>query len=93
MRDIEKNPDYESEVETSVLCAIDREVDRYRSATHYKYATLKRCACGATYTRKQWRDLPRVGEQYGNGNAVLELRNCKCGSTLAVEITRGSDLL
>lgn len=43
----------------------------------------KVCACGASYTREQWAELPHVGEQ-DDGIDVWELRRCRCGSTLAV---------
>lgn len=44
-----------------------------------KLSVIKRCACGATYTRSTWRKLPFVGIW-----EHLELRNCTCSSTLAV---------
>lgn len=40
---------------------------------------MKRCRCGATYTREEWGSLPLLGHQ-----GDLELRNCsQCRSTLA----------
>jgi len=43
------------------------------------------CSCQRTFTSKQWDALPYVGVMR---DAVerLELRNCPCGSTRAVEI-------
>jgi len=43
---------------------------------------FKRCGCGRTHTRAEWLTLPFVGLSYG-----LELRNCACGSTIAVRAT------
>jgi hypothetical protein len=46
-----------------------------------------RCgACKKAHTDTQWRNLELVGIQYiGDGQKPdkLELRNCKCGSTLS----------
>lgn len=47
----------------------------------------KRCqCCGRTYDERSWAALPRIGEPYDDGYVVLELRNCPCRSTLAVEL-------
>jgi two-component system, cell cycle response regulator DivK len=40
---------------------------------------VKRCGCGATYTRSQWKALPFCGPMLR-----AELRNCICGSSLAL---------
>ena len=47
----------------------------------------KRCACcGAVYaTLEDWRSLHYVGSQ-AVADVALELRNCPCGSTLAIEV-------
>lgn len=46
----------------------------------------KRCGCcGREYTRVTWDLLPLVGIQVVPGWMDLELRNCACGSTLALE--------
>ena len=45
---------------------------------------MKRCpCCTRVYSRDEWERLPHIGS-----TADLELRNCRCGSTLAVEIPR-----
>lgn len=44
----------------------------------------KHCRCGAQWTRDTWRELPLVGYADGGDDGELELRNCRCGSTLAV---------
>lgn len=51
-------------------------------------SVVKRCACcGNEYDRSWWDTLPLVGYQTGETEAtVLELRNSRCGSTLALEI-------
>jgi hypothetical protein len=56
-------------------------------------SAAKECGCGRTHTPSEWPHLPFVGvmdgfEAEGNEPAIpsLELRNCDCGSTLAVEI-------
>lgn len=41
-----------------------------------------RC-CGRVHGARQWRLLPYVGIQHF-GEEQLELRNCVCGSTLAI---------
>jgi hypothetical protein len=48
----------------------------------------KRCLCGRAYDVETWTQLAKVGE-IDNGREVgerMELRNCKCGSTLAWEL-------
>ena len=40
---------------------------------------VKTCACGARFTKEQWLTLPVVGRIAGT-----ELRNCWCGSSLAL---------
>lgn len=41
--------------------------------------------CGASYTEAEWQGLPLVGVQ-ADDVEVLELRDCRCGSTLAVVV-------
>ena len=43
----------------------------------------KACGCGLIYSREAWGKLEYLGPQ-DDGEALLELRNCTCGSTLAV---------
>lgn len=45
----------------------------------------KRCGCGAQHDRKSWEQLPLVGEADYDGER-LQLRNCQCHSTLAIEV-------
>ncbi len=40
---------------------------------------VKRCGCGRAWSRDQWKQLPLCGTMRG-----VELRNCACGSSLAV---------
>ena len=47
---------------------------------------VKRCACGRDLTRKQWLELPLCGRmKRPHRKSHYELRNCTCGSTLALE--------
>ena len=45
---------------------------------------LKQCACGAVYTPGEWLSLKYVGQMDDGDGGWLELRNCVCGSTIAV---------
>jgi hypothetical protein len=45
--------------------------------------TLKRCGCGREYTRAEWNELRLAGEQVDDVERG-ELRDCLCGSTIAV---------
>jgi hypothetical protein len=50
-------------------------------------AAPKGCrSCGAVYGPVEWRFLECVGLQSDLQGGWLELRNCTCGSTLAVEV-------
>jgi len=46
---------------------------------------IKECACGRVFTADEWGLLEYVGEIVDDVES-LELRNCICGSTLAVEL-------
>lgn len=53
--------------------------------------TVKRCGCGRLYGEAEWRKLPRAGTMTTPADETgpeetLELRNCACGSTLAIVI-------
>ena len=49
---------------------------------------IKRCPppCGKVYTLAQWRELHLVGTMDDGAGGTLELRNCVCETTLAVEL-------
>lgn len=53
---------------------------------------LKVCeCCQRGYTDAAWEHLPKRGQQVvssleGESGFILDLRNCFCGSTLAVEV-------
>ena len=46
---------------------------------------VKVCACGAGYTAAEWERLPLVGHLAEEDGGPMTMRNCPCGSTLAVE--------
>ena len=46
---------------------------------------MKTCSCGRHHDAAAWRGLPFVGVQAMGGERV-ELRNCQCRSTIAVEL-------
>jgi hypothetical protein len=45
----------------------------------------KTCGCGAVHDHFDWRHLPRLGVMRDDAEAA-ELRNCGCGSTIAVAL-------
>lgn len=45
----------------------------------------KTCRCGESWSRERWAALGLVGYTDGGEDGELELRNCDCGSTLAVQ--------
>lgn len=50
---------------------------------------MKACSCGRVYSPAEWLKLPLVGIQTFEGDdapPALELRNCICKSTMAVEV-------
>lgn len=58
---------------------------------------MKRCtACPRVYSRLEWEHLPLVGRQFvppceptegDDGRAMdLVMRNCECGTTLAIDL-------
>jgi hypothetical protein len=57
----------------------DRKVDSKPQHHHI----VKRCACGAAYTADAWARLSFCGDMC-IGDAMAELRNCVCGSSLAL---------
>jgi hypothetical protein len=46
-----------------------------------------RCACGRSWSRDQWTSLSLVGKLLTEDDS-LELRQCVCLSTLAVDVDR-----
>ena len=55
---------------------------------------VKVCACGREHTESQWPKLESVGTMDGypaDGDEPaippIELKNCPCGSTLALEVS------
>lgn len=48
-------------------------------------AAEKSCACGATYSPSEWKRLPLCGHMPDGEGGHLELRNCRCGSTISVQ--------
>jgi hypothetical protein len=46
--------------------------------------TIKVCRCGRDFTEATWAQLARVGLMSDGEGGCLSLRNCACGSTLAV---------
>ena len=48
-------------------------------------AEQKPCACGLAYTNAEWERLELVGFQDDGEGGALELRNCRCRSTMAIE--------
>lgn len=47
---------------------------------------VARCSCGRQYTEDQWRLLRYVGRCPDGAGGELELRNCICCSTQAIEV-------
>jgi len=50
---------------------------------------FKKCSCGLPYTEEEWKQLYFVGYQRFDWGEEQELRNCVCGSTLAVVTVEG----
>ncbi|HEX4334632.1 MAG TPA: hypothetical protein VH062_01895 [Polyangiaceae bacterium] len=62
-------------------------------ATFRECQTPKTCAkCGAVHDATRWALLSFVGLQSVD-EETLELRNCRCGSTLSVAVQPGTDTL
>ncbi len=56
----------------------------------HRAMVVSACGCGRNYTHSGWSTLALVGVQddgAGLPDSVLELRNCSCGSTLAIPAT------
>jgi len=50
---------------------------------------FKKCSCGLAYTKAQWDQLYYVGQQKFDWGEEQELRNCVCGSTMAIVTVEG----
>lgn len=50
---------------------------------------MKTCKCGRVHSQVEWSQLPLVGEQRLPWGEVQELRNCACGSTIAIVLDPG----
>ena len=47
---------------------------------------IKVCGCGRRYTAADWRQLTFCGVIQPEDGAFAELRNCACGSSIAVRV-------
>lgn len=45
---------------------------------------VKACGCGRTFTEHEWSLLKSLGPMV-DPEFTIELRNCPCGSTIAIE--------
>lgn len=53
--------------------------------------TIKACGCGRAFNVHEWRELRLVGYQDDGDGGELELRDCPCASTIAIEIPHRQD--
>jgi CheY-like chemotaxis protein len=57
------------------------------SKNEVQASVVKWCNCGRQFSRSEWRVLPLRGRTYlPQRGAVLEQRDCACGSSLAAEL-------
>ncbi len=55
-------------------------------------AIIKKCSCGREFSRQEWLRLPICGRLHITlRGAVVELRNCTCGSSIALEVETSGD--
>lgn len=47
---------------------------------------IKVCLCGVSYSAESWATLRRVGIQDDGEGGELELRDCTCSSTIAIQL-------
>jgi hypothetical protein len=47
---------------------------------------IKSCRCGCSYTESEWATLKSIGLMSDGDGGQLSLRNCACGSTLAIPV-------
>jgi two-component system cell cycle response regulator DivK len=53
---------------------------------------VKKCSCGREFSRQEWLRLPICGRLHITlRGAVVELRNCTCGSSIALEVETSGD--
>lgn len=55
---------------------------------------FKRCGCGRTFSLVEWGSLPSRGTHESadeTGEYQADMRDCPCGSTIAVEFKRAPD--
>jgi hypothetical protein len=51
---------------------------------------VKTCGCGARYTAAEWGELQYVGV-HDDWVERIELRNCRCGSTICVDLNASAN--
>lgn len=74
--------------------SVRSEVRRRARAAIANALPFKRCACGRAFTRADWEQLEFVGVQETDDEDAhyrTEMRNCPCGSTIAVEVATAND--
>jgi len=52
---------------------------------------VKHCACGRYFDEEGWRRLPLVGKMDDGEGGELEIRNCRCGSSISVPVARDEE--
>ena len=73
-----------------VLAALSRPADPQDLPT--EQAIIKKCSCGREFSRQEWLRLPICGRLHITlRGAVVELRNCTCGSSIALEVETSGD--
>jgi len=75
------------------VCAHGGESGREGDDVQEEVEKVKTCKCGRRYSDEDWKKLELVGLQDGGDDDVLELRNCVCNSTIAVELREGDPLI
>lgn len=61
-------------------------LEHLRARLDPERAIVHVCACRRRYTQQEWEELPLRGILRGPGAEELELRDCVCGSTRALEL-------
>ena len=52
---------------------------------------VKHCACGRYFDADGWQQLPLVGKMDDGEGGELEIRNCRCGSSISVPVERETE--